>query len=106
MAQASERFRGKVAQVGNSKGVRLDAAFFRMHPEFSGDVDATIVGEGHVLLSVKHPRRARKADEDPVMLSFLGFLEREMAAHPEDIRPLIESEIAEIGKLVKDVDPY
>lgn len=106
MAQTPERFKGKVAQVGNSKGVRLDAAFFRMHPEFAGNVDATVVGEGHVLLSVKHPRRARKTDEDPVMLSFLGFLAREMASHPEDIHPLDKAEMAEIGKLVEGVEPY
>jgi hypothetical protein len=33
MATAQERYSGKVTPVGNSKGIRLDAAFFKAHPE-------------------------------------------------------------------------
>jgi hypothetical protein len=33
MAAAQERYSGKVTPVGNSKGIRLDAAFFKAHPE-------------------------------------------------------------------------
>jgi antitoxin PrlF len=104
---AHQRYSGKVTQVGNSRGIRLDAAFFRAHPEFGGEVQATVLAEGQVLLSAKATRRARgqKAEApDPVMASFLGFLERQMQAHPERIRPLNAKLLDEIGELVRGVD--
>jgi antitoxin PrlF len=105
MADAPQRYAGKVTQVGNSKGIRLDAAFFRAHPEFGGEVQATVLAEGQVLLSVKAKRRTpvKKAEAlDPVMASFLGFLERQMRRHPDRIRPLDAKLLDEIGELVKD----
>jgi len=107
MATAQQRYAGKVTQVGNSKGIRLDAAFFKAHPEFGGDVQATVLAEGQVLLSAKAKRRTRgKKTEtlDPVMASFLGFLERQMRAHPERIRPLDDKLLDQIGVLVRGVD--
>jgi len=107
MAAPQQRYAGKVTQVGNSKGIRLDAAFFKAHPEFGGEVQATVLAEGQVLLSAKAKRRARdnRAEApDPVMASFLGFLERQMRAHPERIRPLDSKLLDEIGVLVKGVD--
>ena len=106
MATPHQRYAGKVTQVGNSKGIRLDAAFFKAHPEFGGDVQATVLAEGQVLLSAKAKRRTRgkTADTvDPVMASFLGFLERQMRAHPERIRPLDAKLLDEIGVLVRGV---
>jgi hypothetical protein len=38
------------------------------------------------------------------MASFLGFLERQMRAHPERIRPLDTKLLDEIGALVKGLD--
>jgi antitoxin PrlF len=107
MAEAPQRYAGKVTRVGNSKGIRLDAAFFKAHPEFGGEVQATVLAEGQVLLSAKarHRPRVGKADPvDPVVASFLGFLERQMRRHPERIRPLDEKLLEEIGELVKGVD--
>ena len=107
MAAPQQRYAGKVTQVGNSKGIRLDAAFFKAHPEFGGEVQATVLAEGQVLLTAKAKRRARgkRAEApDPVMASFLGFLERQMRAHPERIRPLDSKLLDEIGALVKGVD--
>ena len=107
MATPPPRYAGKVTQVGNSKGIRLDAAFFKAHPEFGGAVQATVLAEGQVLLSAKAERRTRaKRSErlDPVMASFLGFLERQMRAHPERIRPLDDKLLRDIGKLVEGVD--
>ncbi len=100
------RYAGKVTQVGNSKGIRLDAAFFKAHPEFGGEVQATVLAEGQVLLSAQAKRRprGRKTEApDPVMASFLGFLERQMRAHPERIRALDAKLLDEIGELVKGV---
>jgi hypothetical protein len=31
-ATGDEQYQGKVTPVGNSKGIRLDAAFFKAHP--------------------------------------------------------------------------
>ena len=38
MSSVVEKYSGKVTPVGNSKGIRLDAAFFKAHPEFEGEV--------------------------------------------------------------------
>jgi hypothetical protein len=59
MAATRQRYAGKVTQVGNSKRIRLDAAFFRAHPEFGGEIQATVLAEGQVLLSAKAKRRTR-----------------------------------------------
>lgn len=102
----SEQYGGKVTPVGNSKGIRLDAAFFKAHPEFNGEVRATVLADGQVLLSAKGTRRrsSKNADADPVMLGFLHFLEKQMAEHPELIEPVDREQLARIGKLVEGVD--
>ena len=109
MAQATtsaRQYNGKVTPVGNSKGIRLDAAFFKAHPEFNGEVRATVLADGQVLLSVKSTgRRAAKADDDdPVMQGFLRFLEGQMAEHPELIDAADRKQLARIGKLVAGVE--
>lgn len=104
--QWPEQYAGKVTQVGNSKGVRVDSAFFKAHPEFSGKVQVTVVADGQVLLSAKSRVRRRSKDEesDPVMLSFLQFLEKQMAEHPDQIVPVDKEQLRRIGKLVKGVN--
>ena len=101
----SEQYNGKVTPVGNSKGIRLDAAFFKAHPEFNGDVRLTVLADGQVLLSAKNTvrRRAEDSDADPVMLGFMQFLEKQMADHPELIEPVDRDQLARIGKLVEGV---
>ena len=103
---SSEQYNGKVTPVGNSKGIRLDAAFFKAHPEFSGEVRATVLADGQVLLSAKNAASSRREgdDADPVMLGFLQFLEKQMAAHPGMIEPVDRDQLARIGKLVEGVD--
>ena len=101
----AEQYGGKVTPVGNSKGIRLDAAFFKAHPEFNGEIRATVLADGQVLLSVKNTvrRSSKDADVDPVMLGFLSFIEAQMSAHPELIEPADTQQLARIGKLVKGV---
>jgi hypothetical protein len=97
---------GTVTPVGNSKGIRLDAEFFKAHPEFNGKVDATVIADGQVLLSTKTSKQ-RKADDDeidPVMLGFLSFLQKQVAEHPEMIEPADRAQLSRIRKLVKGVD--
>jgi hypothetical protein len=101
----AERYSGTVTPVGNSKGIRLDAEFFRAHPEFNGKVDATVIADGQVLLSAKGAKPQASEDElDPVMLGFLSFLQKQMAEHPEMIEPADRAQLARIGKLVKGVE--
>ena len=105
MSSVVEKYTGKVTPVGNSKGIRLDAAFFKAHPEFNGEVRATVLGDGQVLLSARSTGRKAKVavEEDPVLLGFLGFLESQMAAKPEMITPADAPQLARIRKLVKGV---
>ena len=100
-----EQYAGKVTHVGNFKGVRVDAGFFKAHPEFSGDVRVTVLADGQALLSAKTRgrRRSRNEDADPVMLGFLRFLQREMAEHPDQIVSADTEQLRRIGKLVKGV---
>ena len=106
MSESVEKYAGKVTPVGNSTGIRLDAAFFKAHPEFNGAVRATVLADGQVLLSAK-PGRARRAgaadDGDPVVLGFLRFLEKELHARPADIVSADRRQLKRIGKLVAGV---
>src|SRR5882672_5385399 len=105
MSSIVEKYAGRVTPVGNSKGIRLDAAFFKAHPEFKGDVRATVLADGQVLLSAKTTQKKTKTDEmdDPILLGFLGFLEAQMAANPAQIMAADSARLARIGKLVKGV---
>ena len=105
MSSVVEKYSGKVTPVGNSKGIRLDSAFFKAHPEFDGEVGLTVLGDGQVLLSARSSRKKATGDEmgDPVLLGFLGFLEAQMTARPELITAADPAQLARIGKLVKGV---
>ena len=82
MSSVVEKYSGKVTQAGNSKAIRLDAEFFKAHPEFASEVRATVIAYGQMLLSARSSGTKAKADErhDPVLPGFLGFLEAEMTA--------------------------
>jgi len=105
MAQSIEKYAGKVTPVGNSKGIRIDAAFFRAHPEFDGEVSATVLAEGEVLLSAARRGTSARSvrGEDPVVLGFLRFLESQMTLRPDRIVAADGAQLARIGKLVRGV---
>ncbi len=104
-AARASQYNGKVTPVGNSKGIRLDAAFFKAHPEFNGAVRATVLTDGQVLLSAAPRRRALRTEQavDPVMLGFLRFLEEQMTHNPALIEPVDGAQLKRIGKLVAGV---
>lgn len=103
-ANEMKQYEGSVTPVGNSTGLRVPKAFWTEHPEFIGKVRLTVVAEGQVLLTAaRQSRRARKEEPDPVMGSFLRFIENEMIAHPELIAPADADQLRRIGKLVKGV---
>lgn len=101
-----EEFEGTVVAVGNSRGMRLPAGFFRAHPEFSGKVQVTVVADGTVLVSARPPsRRKPKEDEgDPLVAGFLRFLDKQMTERPEDIVAADADQLRRIGRLVEGVD--
>ncbi|HCL22528.1 MAG TPA: regulator, partial [Halomonas sp.] len=41
---------------------------------------------------------------DPVMVNFLNFLERDLLAHPENIRPVTASSFAEAERLTAGIE--
>jgi prlF antitoxin for toxin YhaV_toxin len=99
------QYEGSVIQVGNSRGMRLPAGFFNAHPEFSGKVRATFVADGQVLISAQPAAKSKaaKPETDPVMDSFLSFLENQMAAQPDQIVPADAAQLRRIGALVAGV---
>jgi len=101
-----EQYEGTVVQVGNSRGMRLPAGFFNAHPEFNGKVQVTVVADGAVLVSAKSAPRRKAQDEeaDPLVASFLQFLEKQMSEHPEDIVAADADQLRRIGKLVEGVE--
>ena len=100
------QYEGTVVQVGNSRGMRLPAGFFNAHPEFNGKVRATFVADGQVLISAQPAAKSKtaKPEIDPIMESFLSFLEAQMAAHPEQIVPADPAQWARIAALVEGVE--
>lgn len=100
------QYEGTVVQVGNSRGMRLPAGFFNAHPEFNGKVRATFVADGQVLISAQPTAKSKtaKPEIDPIMESFLNFLEAQMAAHPEQIVPADPAQWARIAALVEGVE--
>lgn len=101
-----EKYEGTVVQVGNSRGMRLPAGFFHAHPEFSGKVQVTVVADGAVLVSAKLPARRKPKDDegDPVVASFLQFIEKQMAELPADIVAADADQLHRIGRLVEGVN--
>ncbi len=100
-----ETYLGKVTAVGNSTGIRFDSALFKLHPEFCGDIRATIVADGHMLVSAKSsPSDTAEDAEDPVMLAFLHFIAKDMLDHPENVVPLDVAQTDRIASLVAGVE--
>ena len=101
-----EKYEGTVVQVGNSRGMRLPAGFFRAHPEFSGKVQVTVVADGTVLVSARPPskRKPKEDDGDPIVVSFLQFIDKQMMEHPGDSVAADADQLRRIGKLVEGID--
>ena len=65
-----------------------------------------MVADGAILVSAKpvHKREPKDDMSDPVVASFLQFMEKQMIAHPEDIVAADAAQLRRIGKLVKGID--
>jgi hypothetical protein len=102
--KATGVYRGKQTKTGNSLGLRFERALFHSHPEFNGEVEARIIGPGRMLVIADPEVRTSSVEEDPVLSSFLSFLAADMARSPEKIRPLDQSLMDRIDKLVKGAE--
>jgi hypothetical protein len=97
-------YHGKQAKTGNSLGLRFERSLFHSHPEFNGEVEAHIIGPGRMLVVADPEPKRRKAEEDPVLSSFMSFLAADMLRSPERITPLDAGVMERIGALVSNVD--
>jgi len=73
-------YRVTPARIGNSSGLRLPAAFYRDHPQFSGAAGQVEVLDDSTLLLRLEPEEQQQgeAEEDSLMLGlFLDFLSRQ-----------------------------
>lgn len=99
-----ETYGASPAQIGNSRGYRMDAALFQAHPELhQGSFEAAYLGKGTILLRPRTPAPAKgcgqdDADQiDPVAAAYLAWTERTMIEQPELLREMSarEFELAE-----------
>ena len=97
-------YHGKQAKTGNSLGLRFERALFHSHPEFSGEVEAHIIGPGRMLVVADPEPKRKSAEEDPVLSSFMSFLAADMQRSPEHIKPLDAGVMERIGTLVNKLD--
>jgi len=84
--------------------LRFERALFHSHPEFSGEVEAHIIGPGRMLVVADPEPKKKSAEEDPVLSSFMSLLAADMQRSPEHIKPLDAGVMARIGTLVSNVD--
>ena len=97
-------YHGKQAKTGNSLGLRFERALFHSHPEFSGEVEAHIIGPGRMLVVADPEPKRKSTEEDPVLSSFMSFLAADMRRSPEYIKPVDAGVMERIGTLVSKVD--
>jgi antitoxin PrlF len=97
-------FAGSITTTGKSEAIRLDKALFRLHPEFrqKAKVRAQVIAPGHALISVVEEGPSEE-EEDPVVATFLAFLEKDMKTHPNRIAGFSKRAIARATRLTKGV---
>ena len=99
-------FHATATKVGNSKGLRLDAALYRDHPEFaSGEYVVDVIAPGRLLVRAKGPELVTaEAEADPMLGAFLAFMDQQMLASPALFTALDRAQVALIESLVEGVD--
>jgi antitoxin PrlF len=90
---ASTPYRVTPARIGNSSGLRLPAAFYRDHPQFTGAAgQVEVLSDNTLLLRLESPEpQNTDTEEDSLMLGlFLDFLSRQ--ALSSDQAPVLYTE--------------
>lgn len=76
-------YRVTPARIGNSSGLRLPAAFYRDHPQFTGAAgQVEVLADNILLMRLEQPEpQEQESEDDSLMLGlFLDFLSREALA--------------------------
>ena len=103
---ASSRYRVTPAQIGNSFGLRLTAAFYRDHPQFKGaPVQVEVLSNDTMLLRFEPSERpgAEPEDESLMLGLFLDLLTREALTAAAGPVPYTEAMAAEDDELLAGV---
>lgn len=97
-------YRGTITTTGASEAMRFDKALFRQHPEFrqKAKVEAHVIGQGTLLVHVMD-EQAVEGQEDPMVMAYLAFLERDATVDPSRITPLSGSLVERAVEATKDV---
>ncbi|MES2832339.1 MAG: type II toxin-antitoxin system PrlF family antitoxin [Pseudomonadota bacterium] len=64
------------------------------------------MADGAILVSAEpvSERKSKDDESDPVVASFLQFMEKQMTEHPEDIVAADTGQLRHIGRLVKGIE--
>ena len=97
-------FHATAAKVGNSRGLRLDAALFREHPEFqSGEFEVDVIAPGRLLVRAETLTTATET-ADPVLSAFLAFMDTQMALRPDLLTSFDPAQLHLVDALVEGVE--
>lgn len=98
------KYAGKATTSGNSRAFRFDAALFRAHPEFAaGPITAQVLGPGALLVTTASPPDESDEGSDPVLESFLAFLEGQLRDQPQHVRALTAADVQGLDVLLDGV---
>ena len=99
-------FHATATKVGNSRGLRLDAALYRDHPEFaSGEYVVDVIAPGRLLVRANgHEQTVAEVEADPMLGAFLAFMDQQMSSNPTLFTPIDRAQIALIASLVEGVE--
>jgi prlF antitoxin for toxin YhaV_toxin len=98
-------YSARATTVGNSRALSFEASLFRAHPEFGeGRFEAHVIAPGTMLVTTAAEAGPDDPDADPVLGAYLAFLEQEMIAHPEGIRPLSAEWLERALEVVEGVE--
>lgn len=103
---ASSRYRVTPAQIGNSSGLRLPAACYRDHPQFTGAPgQVEVLSNDTVLLRFEPSERqgAEPEDESLMLGLFLDLLTREALTAAAGPAPYTEAMAADDDGLLAGV---
>jgi prlF antitoxin for toxin YhaV_toxin len=99
-------YTARATTSGTAPAIAFSRAFAREHPEFTrGRFEAHVIAPGRLLLTVPmSPRDEDVEGADPVLETFLSFLDQQMRAHPETIRPLTARDLEGVDELLERVE--
>lgn len=97
-------YMGRISTTGNSEAIRLDKDLFKQHPEFKqqAQVRADVIGPGTLLLRVIDNQETEN-ENDPFVGAFLSFIEKDGCAHPVNITPVSEAQMAKVADLTAGI---